>query len=911
MKKTLDWNKYLDKAAEAVSEGVVLLKNENNALPLDPSEEIALFGRMQLHYYKSGMGSGGMVNVTKVTGILDGLLEAGARVNDELLGAYKKWDGENPVKDEESWGNAKWSQEEMPLDDALAEKIAGQTDTAVAVIARTAGEEMDNTCERGSYLLSEGEKQMLVTVRKHFKKLIVLLNTGNIIDMSEIMEISPDAVMYVWQGGMTGGTGTAQVLLGKSPSGKLPDTIAYSISDYPSDKYFGNKEKNFYSEDIYVGYRYFETFAPERVMFPFGFGLSYTDFEVNVTASKIDGAAAKFSVSVKNTGEYEGKEVVQLYYSAPCGKLGQPARQLAAFEKTDSLKPGEEQTLVLSVKINDLCSYDDSGVTGHRFCYVLEEGAYGFYIGTDSRSCEKAGEYVLDKLCVVHECTSAMAPVESFKRMKSDNGRLVFEDVPVMSYDENAVRKAAQPEELPYTGDKGIKLADVLSGKYPMDEFIAQLSDEDLAAMIRGEGMGSPKVTPGTAAAFGGVTERLKSFGIPCVCCDDGPSGMRLDCGTKAFSLPNGTLLAATFNTKLMTELFIYLGEEMAANKVDCLLGPGMNIHRHPLNGRNFEYFSEDPYLTGIIASAQLAGLKLSGVSGTIKHFCGNNQETCRRTADAIASERALREIYLKGFRTAVMNGADSVMTTYGSVNGLRTPVSYDLNTVILRGEWGFDGIVMTDWWAAVNRRDEETSLTDFAAMAAAGNDLYMVCADGEKQEGNTLEELKSGFITRGELQRNAADICRFVMNSMAMKRMLGTADEIELINRPDEGESNEGEVEFFKVDGKASVSGENIRTSKGGSHAFGVDVTTLGRYKVKITASSTASETAQLPVTVFCMGSSIGTFTWNGTGGAPVSFETDTFFFSRFITMRLYFAQGGLDIISLDFELIEPGSMQ
>lgn len=910
MKKILDWNKYLDKAAEAVSEGVVLLKNENDVLPLDKSKEIALFGRMQLHYYKSGMGSGGMVNVTKVTGILDGLLEAGAKVNSDLLEIYKKWDGENPTKDEESWGNAKWSQEEMPIDDALAHRISEQTDTAVAVIARTAGEEMDNTCERGSYMLSEEEKQMLITVRKHFKKMIVLLNTGNIIDMSELSEIAPDAIMYVWQGGMTGGTGTAQVLLGKSPSGKLPDTIAYSITDYPSDKYFGNKERNFYTEDIYVGYRYFETFSPEKIMYPFGFGLSYTDFEVKVISADINDVTASFNVSVKNIGKSEGKEVVQLYYSAPCGKLGQPARQLCAFEKTDSLKPGESQTATLSVNINELCSYDDSGVTGHRFCYVLEEGAYGFYIGTDSHSCTKAGEYVLGELKVVRECTSAMAPVEKFQRMRSDNGRLVFEDVPLMTYDENAVRKNAVPKELPYSGDKGIKLSDVLSGKHTMDEFIAQLSDEDLAAIIRGEGMGSPKVTPGTAAAFGGITERLKSFGIPCLCCDDGPSGMRLDCGTKAFSLPNGTMLAAAFNKKLMTELFAFLGEEMAANKVDCLLGPGMNIHRHPLNGRNFEYFSEDPYLTGITAQAQLAGLKASGVSGTIKHFCGNNQETNRRTVDNVISERALREIYLRGFEIAVKNNADSIMTTYGPVNGIWTAGSYDLNTVILRDEWGFDGIVMTDWWAAINRRGGEPSPEDHAAMAAAGNDLYMVCADGEKQDGNTLEELKNGYITRGELQRNAADICRFAMNSMAMKRLDGTADEIEIANRPEEGETNEGNVEFFEVDRKAVLSGENIAVTKGGSYAFGLDVKTLGKYKVKLTASSEASDTAQLPVTVFSMGSSIGTFTWNGTGGAPVSFETDTFFFSRFVTMRLYFAQGGLKIHSIEFELCEPGSM-
>ncbi|MBQ5571560.1 MAG: hypothetical protein IIT38_01665, partial [Bacteroidales bacterium] len=295
-------------------------------------------------------------------------------------------------------------------------------------------------------------------------------------------------------------------------------------------------------------------------------------------------------------------------------------------------------------------------------------------------------------------------------------------------------------------------------------------------------------------------------FGIPAACCDDGPSGMRLDCGIKAFSLPNGTLLASTFNRKIVTQLYEFTGYEMISNRVDNLLGPGMNIHRHPLNGRNFEYFSEDPFLTGTMGTAVIRGLRQAGVTGTVKHFCCNNQEKNRYNQDSIVSERALREIYLKGFEMAVKSSlANSVMTTYGKVNGLYTAGCYDLNTTILRKEWGFKGIVMTDWWANINEENREGDKTNFAAMIRSQNDLYMVCPNGAENENgdNTLASLSDKKLERSELQRSAINICRHVMETQAMKRLMKTNDEVEIINRPKEADDISLEdVEVTVLDG-------------------------------------------------------------------------------------------------------------
>lgn len=913
MERMLDWNKYLDTAAKMVSEGIVMLKNENNALPLDTDKEVAVFGRIQFHYYKSGTGSGGMVNVTKVVNILDGLIDNGVKVNEKLLDTYRKWDKENPFDLGEGWGGEPWSQKEMPLDEGLVKETAKSCETAIVIIGRTAGEEQDNRLEAGSYLLSDDEIEMLTVVRKHFKKVVLLLNVGNIIDMTDINRIALDAVLYVWQGGMTGGKGTADVLTGKvSPSGKLPDTIAYKVSDYPSDANFGReKNRDIYAEDIYVGYRYFETFAKEKVLYPFGFGLSYTAFEIKTEKAEITEGAVKLSVSVKNIGSYKGKEVIEVYCEAPQGRLGKVARVLCGFEKTRELVPQEEQVVEIAVDIAKLASYDDSGVTGNKSCYVLETGEYKFYVGSDVRSAEYACSFEQGEDLVTERLTQSLAPVESFERIKPvcEGGAFSIgrEAVPVSEVDESARRLEKLPKEIAYTGDKGIKLWDVKNGKNTMDEFIAQLSDYDLSCIIRGEGMGSPRVTAGTASAFGGVSENLNGFGIPAGCCSDGPSGMRLDCGTKAFSLPNGTMIASSFNKELTSELFTFMGLEMAANKVDCLLGPGMNIHRHPLNGRNFEYFSEDPFLTGKMAAAELKGMAGAGVTGTIKHFCANNRETNRHFIDSVVSERALREIYLKGFEIAVKEGgASSVMTTYGRVNGLWTAGNFDLNTVILREEWGFKGFTMTDWWANINVRGKEPDKTDFAAMARAQNDVYMVCPDGEKNDDNTLVALENGGIERCELQRNAANICGFLLHTNALKRAEGIGDTVKVINREDEEQEDDKPVQFYKVDRDITLDLSDVDTKKGTSYSFALDLSNFGIYRVIVTASSTQSELAQIPMTLFNMGTAVGTFTFNGTGGKAVSMEKETPMFSRFTTFRIYFAQNGLDLHSIRFELMD-----
>ncbi len=906
MKRTLDWDKYLETSARAVSGGIVMLKNDG-ALPLKQGGTAAVFGRIQLHYYKSGTGSGGMVNVSKVIGITDGLLDAGYKLDEQLLNAYREWDEQNPFDYGEGWGGEPWSQKEMPLTDELVSGAASRADAAIVIIGRTAGEEMDNKLEKGAFLLSDLEEDMLRRVTSAFDKTVVLLNTGGLIDMSFMDRYPVSAVMYVWQGGMVGGAGTAAVLTGEvSPSGKLPDTIAYEISDYPSDKFFGSGDMDCYGEDIYVGYRYFETFAKDRVRFPFGFGMSYTSFDITASDFKLDGDKVTGSVNVKNTGSTPGREVVQIYCSAPQGKLGKPARVLCGFDKTRTLQPGESQTLSFEIPLESVASYDDSGVTGHKSAWILEQGGYVFYAGADVRSASEAYSLTLPET-VVRQCKSALGPLTAFKRMVNSGGKPEFEDVPLTG-EAFPHDHAKLPAEIPQTGDRGIRLADVVNGKNTLEEFTAQLTDYDLSCIIRGEGMGSPKVTAGTAAAFGGVSDTLTALGIPCACCDDGPSGMRLDCGTKAFSLPNGTLLASTFDRPLMTELFTFMGLEMHTNQVDCLLGPGMNIHRHPLNGRNFEYFSEDPYLTGEMASAELAGLHSTGAEGTIKHFCGNNRETRRHFLDSVISERALREIYLRGFENAVKKGgAKSVMTTYGQVNGVWTAGNYDLVTGILRDDWGFDGFTMTDWWANINRRGKAPDKSDFAAMAMAQNDVYMVTADGAACNDNTLDSLKSGELTRGELQRNAMNILRFLTTTHAMKRVMGCDDETEIINRPaDAGDVDSTDIEFHDIDEDLTLDLTGITTEKGSSYAFGLNVSKPGVYKVTLTASSTLSELAQTSVSIFALGSPCGMFTFNGTGGAPVSQTKDVKCLSNFMPIRLYFGGSGLKTQSIRFELKE-----
>lgn len=928
MKYTLDWNEYENIARKAVSEGLVLLKNDNNALPFTKGMEIAVFGRIQTNYYKSGTGSGGMVNVSHVTNIIEGLTESKVvTVNSDLLNAYVEWEKLNPFVVGLGWGMEPWSQEEMPVGDELVQRASESSDAALVIIGRTAGEDKDSTDTAGSYRLTDNEYNMMKLVRSKFSKMVVLLNVGGVMDMNFVDDIKPDAVLYGWQGGMVGGHGTADVLTGKvCPSGRLTDTIAYDIKDYYADKNFGDPVENCYTDDIYVGYRYFETFAPDRVIYPFGYGLSYTEFKMEAEGFTCDKENRKIYAEIKvtNTGKCAGKQVVQLYASAPQGKLGKPARVLIAFGKTRELNVGETENVKLEADFYDFCSYDDSGIVS-PYCFLLEEGDYSFFFGNNIKDVTLIETVRLD-MTVIKKLSQALAPYKKFKRIRpvacqGENEiscTIAEEDVPLAVLTQEEKSLLNLPEEIPYTGHKGIMLADVLKEETDneiyserMREFIAQLSDEELASIIRGEGMGSSLVTPGTAAAFGGVSKALRELGIPVACCDDGPSGLRFDCGAKAFSLPNGTLLGCTFNEELNCELFEFLGLEMISNKVENVLGPGMNIHRHPLNGRNFEYFSEDPLVTGRLAAAQLKGLKRYGLSGTVKHFCANNQEFRRRHSNTVVSERALREIYLRGFEIVVKSGyCDSIMTTYGKLNGRYTANLYDLTTTILRGEWGFKGIAMTDWWAAITSRlDGGQKATDFDQMARAQNDIYMVCPDGETNASgdNTLEALAAGTVTRGELQRNAMNICYYVMHTEAMKRLMGNGTEVVVINRPeDKDDFDMTDVEYRILDKEITISMEDEPSEMGTNYVFAFDAKTFGKYRVILSGSSKLSELAQMTCTLFINGFPISTMTFHGTNGEIDTISREILIGQRFTILRLYVGAAGLTLKDIKFILKE-----
>lgn len=920
--RVLDFEKYTAKARQAVAEGQVLLLNQNHVLPLPKGSHVAVFGRMQLHYYKSGTGSGGMVNVNKVTGILEALEESeDIQVYEPLVGVYREWEKDHPFDEGVGWGNEPWSQEEMELNEALVEEAAEKNEYAIVILARTAGEDKDNKMLEGAYCLTSIEEDMLQKVRKSFAKMIVLLNTGNIMDMSFMDQYRPDAVMYVWQGGMIGGLGTVDVLTGKvCPSGRLSDTIAAQMSDYPADPYFGGLEQNLYVEDIYVGYRYFESAAKSKVLYPFGFGLSYTTFSMEADGFSYAENQVSFVMKVTNTGSVAGKEVVQVYAKAPLGKLGKPARVLIDFKKTKELMPGECETLTFAIPTSVFASYNEVSTAGMPVGWILEAGEYTIYAGGNVRDAYAVGSFTLDELQIVEECRNALAPTTAFKRMKMTAANehaeaacvyeIAMEEVPLRVVSPEEKRNAELPESCEITGDRGIKLADVKAGKATLDEFVAQLTEEELASIVRGEGMGSPKVTAGTAAAFGGVTKSLLEKGIPCGCCDDGPSGMRLDSGMKAFSLPNGTLLACTFNTQLNEELYAFTAVEMIKNRVDILLGPGMNIHRHPLNGRNFEYFSEDPLLTGKMAAAQVRGLKSAGMTGSLKHFCGNNQETRRHTSNSIISERALREIYLRGFEIAVKEAkADAVMTTYGPVNGIWTSSNYDLVTDILRKQWGFEGVVMTDWWAYVCREGDKPAKTDFATMVKAQNDLYMVCPDSEKNEhgDNTVESLHDGSLTLGELQRCAKNICRFMMNTHAFMRMQNEEDTIEILGAEEGFEECVGDLTYYKVDREVVIDLSGHEISKGTSIDFALDLEQLGYYKAELTAKSDLGELAQIPVTLSFAGTPRGVYTFNGTNGQWVTQTREADLGMKYAIMRLYFPQNGIEVKQIKFVYDRP----
>lgn len=757
------------------AEGCVLLKNDGT-LPLKAGESLAVFGRCQLDWFYVGYGSGGDVHPPYRVNLMEGLRNAGVPVDESLAQTYADWCfSEENKADHGWWGHWPMSHPEMPLEQNMVREAAKRCGTALVVIGRAAGEDRENTLTKGSYYLTDAETAMLDTVTSAFAHTVVVMDIGSIMDMAWTEKYGEklSALLIPWQGGMESGNAVADVLTGKvNPCGKLADTIARRYEDYPSSANFGGRDFNCYTEDIFVGYRYFETFAREKVLYPFGYGLSYTAFESKPLALHGESGTYTVSAQVTNTGKTPGREVVMLWCAAPQGKLGKAARVLAAYGKTKLLAPGESEMLTLSFDEKVIASFDDTGKTGFAHAFVLEAGEYGLFLGNES-----AGSIAVPKTRCIRQCEAVCGIQTPFARMtaREENGKLIAGEEMLPCGNVNLRQRILDrlPEEITFTGDKGYQLSDVAKGKISLDTFLAQLSDRELEALTRGEGcMESSLGVPGNAGAFGGVLPSLREKGIPPIITADGPSGLRLK--RYCALLPNGTALACTFDDRMVQELFTHIGKEMIRHGVDVILSPGMNIHRNPLCGRNFEYFSEDPLLTGKMAAAVVRGVQSQGVSCCPKHFACNNQETKRNINDSRVSERALREIYLRCFEIVVKEGKpNTLMTSYNKINGVWSHYNYDLVTTVLRKEWGFDGVVITDWWMQKSTSPEFPNLRDNAYRVRAQVDVFMPGNLDRRHkkyhsDGSLLKTIdKPDGMTRGELQRTAKNVLRFILRKL------------------------------------------------------------------------------------------------------------------------------------------------
>ena len=750
-------------AREAAAEGIVLLEN-NGVLPMQP-QKIALYGAGSRMTVKGGSGSGDVHERYSVT-IEEGLKNAGFAFPTTLwMDRFQ----EKYEADIAAWrqGLEKQVQKYSPVQTmqmfifigehpipypactpVLADELTDETDTAIYVLSRQAGEGKDRRVEKGDYLLSNAETESLRLLRKHYKKLMLILNCGGVMDLSILDEIPMDAVLFFGQGGMEGGNALADILTGKTcPSGCLTDTWAIRYDDYPSADTFSHRnsdlENEEYAEDIYVGYRWFDK-QGVKPRYPFGYGLSYTDFSAEMNSVTQSGV----ELTVTNTGGISGKKVLQIYVSKPEGALEHEVRALAGFAKTECLGPGQRQTLSIPFRLEDIASFDES-----RSVFVLEAGEYRVKLNDTA-----AGSF----------CVEAERVLETVESIGSKSGKPVSQTV-------------------------SPKAAAVLK----------QLGDRDKIRLVVGGGY-DIRCYNNVMGAAGRTCTKLLKKGIPNIAMSDGPAGLNVNQlstltrnavprypeglpkdwqwgwlakanpflrkipgkGKTVYrymtAWPSETVQAQTWNTELLEEIGKAVGREMLEIGVSVWLAPGLNIHRNPLCGRNFEYYSEDPVVSGKMAAAVTRGVQsVGGVGVSQKHFCCNNQEDNRMEVSANVSQRALREIYLRAFRIAVTEGKPwTVMSSYNRVNGKHVCNTYDLLTRVLRQEWGFEGLVMSDWNA--------TEQCSYAEAINAGNDLIMpgTAAISKKLE----EELKTGRLNREALNISAGRVLELVFKSEACK---------------------------------------------------------------------------------------------------------------------------------------------
>lgn len=816
-------------AKELASECVVLLEN-NGVLPLKQSGSVALYGNGARQTVKGGTGSGDVYSRSVIT-VEQGLKDAGFEILTEdwlckydekkaaAMASYWQWLQEKAAElkmPDIAAGLYYPPKETAPLPIEMGD--IKDTDTAIYVIARNSGEGADRFDEKGDYRLFAEEIANLRALTKAYPKVIVVLNVGGILDMRELKGIDGiGAVVLMGQLGNIGGKAIVDVLVGKvTPSGKLTDTWAVDYMDYPSSASFshnnGNVADEYYMEGIYVGYRYFDT-AKKMPVYSFGYGKSYTEFALVTDDVTLKGNQVEITVTVTNIGkEYAGKEVVQVYYSAPSGQLKKPYQELIAFGKTGNLEPGETETLTLSVKVEDMASYSEEGAA-----WILEKGDYILRVGNSSRNTEAEAVIRLEKEVKTVQVKNVFGEKdfkeETYENMVSvpDETALIKRRLVVCAEAIPVYTAVYQNEKIPYTTEQTRTLTahDIKNGTCRLEELVSQLSVEELAIMCVGTSRademdanvigGASNSVPGAAGDTSSVLQRTR--GISGMIFADGPAGLRLtphfrvsadgrilsgeDSSEQAVdyyqyctAIPIGWSLAQSWNLDMMERAGSMVGEEMEQFHIDLWLAPAMNIHRNPLCGRNFEYYSEDPLISGKMAAAITRGVqKHTGKGTTIKHFAANNAEDNRYFQNAHVGERAMREIYLKGFEIAVKEAKPyGIMTSYNLVNGIHAANHYGLLQSVLRDEWGYDGFVMTDWFtsqdmpAITGKNRTEYPISASTGCIYAGNDIQMPGCEKNVEDlvkaVTAGEELDGYRITLADLQYCVANIIRVVLRT-------------------------------------------------------------------------------------------------------------------------------------------------
>lgn len=790
-------------ARKAASEGMVLLKNDNHFLPLSPNCKVALYGVGASNTIKGGTGSGD-VNERESISIYQGMKEAGFTItNEDWIYAFEKEYETKRIewrdfileksKDTQGKGASEFfaiytsNPFQMPYGSAVTKTEA---EIGFFIISRVAGEGADRFAKPGDYYLTETEEKQLSDICHFYKDVVVIINTGGIIDLSFMDQYENiRALLQIMQPGMEGGRAVADIITGAvTPSGKLTDTWAMAYADYPSSARFshndGNIDKAYYEDGIYVGYRYFDTFDVSP-RYGFGYGMSYTDFVLKNIKVSTEKNEIVVDATVINTGStYAGKEVVQVYATCPTGNIAKEYRRLISFEKTDLLLPGKEQTLTQRVSLSALTSYSEQ-----ESGWLLEKGNYVIWVGTSLECSVPVAVFNLEEKLLLEKTVHICPLQENLEEMQPDTEKLEKKIAALLAECEKAgVPVLGLPVE-------GIKTKEIVYRKnaeiYDAEamELVKTLSEDELCALASGDpkkGQGSNLGSAGIAVpgSAGETNSCCLDKNIASIVLSDGPAGLRLQkyycvedgklhtlpfmaslegglfCGEEDMKLegekyyqyctaiPVGTLLAQTFDTKLLEEVGEMIGGEMELFDTTLWLAPGMNIHRNPLCGRNFEYYSEDPLISGKIAAAITRGVqKVPGVGTTIKHLCCNNQEDNRMACDSILSERTLREIYMKGFEIAVKEANPmSIMTSYNLINGVHAANNYDIITQAARNEWGFTGMVMTDWTTTEKGPD-----CTAAGCMRAGNDLVMPGAMIDRE--NLEKELKEGTLSLEDLR--------------------------------------------------------------------------------------------------------------------------------------------------------------